>query len=132
VNGTATQVSATGTRSSITFAFTLAAPGATQSVSTTLGPPPGQTLTTGVTYSTGRGATMSGGGPACAGTFELDALATPGPTGAIDSFAVQFERTCGGQPIAGEVALNLPGDGGAGYYLYLQDGALSGTGTTPT
>jgi hypothetical protein len=129
VNGTPTQVSASGAGSSVTFAFTFSGAGTTQSVSTTLGPPPGQTLTTGVTYSTGKGATMSNGGQTCVGTFELDALSAPASTGAISSLAIQFERTCGStHAIAGEVALNLPNDGGVGYYLYLQDGALVGYG----
>ncbi len=88
---------------------------------------PGQALTTGVEYSQANGDGIQMG--TCPeGSFELDALGQPGADGTFSAFGIEFSAECHGALITGEMALDLPGDVGQGYYLYQQDGALYGFG----
>ncbi len=114
-------VSASFSGTSLTVSF--AAQGKQFSLVVT--PPSGGSLRAGTPYGTTAGASISFDGQACSGGFYFDALAG---TPSVTSLGIEFGATCGALAISSDVALNLPNDGGAGYYIYQGDGKVYGFG----
>jgi hypothetical protein len=82
----------------------------------------------GVVYATGAGSASIGSGE-CTGAFFYDAISPP-DNGPVTTLGLEFEADCYANTgifdtyYLGQVAINLPNDGGEGYYLYDRTGAL--------